>query len=190
MGDAFAVVEKYWQEPFRSWGTNDPTTAPWVTPLLLPQDSAVGDFSSYCPTDAAAFCDTGRIGTVTWDKQFFRDFSYLGDVFPYIVMAHEYGHAAQARFIHDDQGPAVKYQGDQRELQADCLAGVTMAWVLEQGLITLEAGDEDEMVASLLAIGDPQPGEGHGTGEQRQEWYFMGYRANDIEVCLGNRGDS
>ena len=46
----------------------------------------------------------------------------------YVVVAHEMGHAAQARFIYDGEGPVVLDQTSVcDETQADCIAGATVA---------------------------------------------------------------
>ena len=70
------------------------------------------------------------------------------------VVAHEFGHAIQARYDDLEGGSEV-------ELQADCLAGVLIDIGSEDLNITRR--DTIQMAQAAYAIGDPT----HGTGAQR-----------------------
>lgn len=119
---------------------------------------------------------------MAWDMQFFRDYRYLGDAMFFMVVAHETGHAAQIRFEHDGEGPAVL---NEYELQADCIGGATLAKAEQDGYLILEDGDLQEMTNVSRALGD-YSGDSHGTPEERDTWFQRGYNG-DIESCLGNR---
>ena len=68
----------------------------------------------------------------------------FGDGPIYATVAHEVGHAAQARFWYDDEAGATPSPYDKRfELQADCLAGATIAKAQQDGYLTLSADQVD-----------------------------------------------
>ena len=98
------------------------------------------------------------------------------------MVAHETAHAAQVRFEHDDEGPAVL---GQTELQADCIGGATLAKAEQDGYFTIDDHDLAAMTEVSHALGD-YSGDSHGTPEQRDAWFKQGYQG-DIESCLGNR---
>ena len=88
------------------------------------------------------------------------------------VLAHEFGHAIQARSPQQERLTVLS------ELQADCFAGAWAAHVEEQG--QLEAGDLDEATFAVLGARDV-PGtpftdpRAHGTGFERTRAFSSGY---------------
>ena len=159
-------------------------------------DSARGYHGPYCgyeqaDDDSAQFCDAYYSsidsGEVSWDMEFWRNISQYGDAAFYMVVAHELGHAAQARFIWDGEYEAVldNWVG-QKELQADCIGGATLAKAEQEGLLTRDPGDLDEM-AQVSAHSGSYTDPSHGTPEQRREYFQRGYQSADIESCLGNK---
>lgn len=117
--------------------------------------------------------------TVQWDAENLMAplFQEFGDFTVALVLAHEWGHAVQARFGFDDiNQPTIV-----SELQADCLAG---AWTgrieaEESNLLRLEPGDLEEGMAGFLLIGDElgtDPGEpnAHGGSFARLNAFFEG----------------
>ncbi len=192
VASAVGVVETYWTDLFNTWVDDDGKPVSWWAPELLNGDGFYDSVSGPvppCGTDFdnagnAFFCGTVAAGTgfMAWDMQFFRDHSEFGDVVFYMVVAHETAHAAQVRFEHDGEAPAVL---DQYELQADCIGGATMAKAEQDGYLTLNDGDVAEMTNLSHALGD-YSGDIHGTPEQRDDWFMQGYHG-DIESCLGNR---
>jgi predicted metalloprotease len=192
VASAVGVVETYWVDLFNTWVDDDGNPVTWWTPELLNgdgfYDSASGPLPS-CDGDNdtagnAFFCGSIATGTgfMAWDMQFLRDYSHFGDVVFYMVVAHETAHAAQVRFEHDGEAPAVL---DQRELQADCIGGATLAKAEQDGYLTIDDADLAEMTEVSHALGD-YAGDGHGTPQQRDSWFMQGYHG-DIESCLGNR---
>lgn len=101
--------------------------------------------SSYCPA-------THTIYLVPEQLQVFYD-AFGPSSIAYVV-AHEFGHAIQNRY-DDLEG------GAEKELQADCLAGVLIDVGSKKLGITRE--DTIQMAQVAYAIGDPT----HGTGAQR-----------------------
>ena len=105
---AFGMVDTYWRNLFIQWEVE------WWTPDRFHEDgfydSARG-FYAACDGDFdtafnAFFCGsriTGR-GVVAWDMEFLRAESEIGNAPIYHTVSHEIGHAAQARFWHDDEG--------------------------------------------------------------------------------------
>jgi len=192
VASAVGVVETYWVDLFSMWTDDAGNPVAWWPPQLLNGDgffdSATGPVP-YCGADNdtagnAFFCGSVAAGTgfMAWDMQFFRDYSYLGDAMFFMVVAHETGHAAQTRFEHDGEGPAVL---NEYELQADCIGGATLAKAEQDGYLILEYGDLQEMTNVSHALGD-YSGDIHGTPEERDAWFQRGYHG-DIESCLGNR---
>ena len=190
---AVGVVETYWDDLFSTWVDDAGNPVAWWPPQLLNGDGFFDSASGSVPrcgnddgdnADNAFFCGSVAAGTgyMAWDMQLFRDYSHLGDAVFYMVVAHETGHAAQVRFEHDGEGPAVL---PQRELQADCIGGATLAKAEQDGYLTGEDGDLEEMTQVSLAMGD-YSGDSHGTPEERDAWFQRGYQG-DIESCLGNR---
>jgi uncharacterized protein len=105
-----------------------------------------------------------------------------GDFAAAYVLAHEFGHAVQARLPAERQPKS----GIIRELQADCFAGAWSRAVADQGM--LEAGDLDEAVVGIYS-GRDVPGtpftdpRAHGSGFQRIRAFGDGYEGGPRE-CL------
>ena len=112
-------------------------------------------------------------------------YEQYGHSFVYVVVAHEWAHAAQQRFIEDGEAPAVL---DQQELQADCLAGTTIAGAVKLGYVELEIGDTERLTDTLAAMGDEtawRTSDDHGSAQERVSWFTTGFNEG-IEACLGN----
>jgi predicted metalloprotease len=74
----------------------------------------------------------------------------------------------------------------QRELQADCLAGLWGRSVYEEG--SLERGDVEEAIQSLQNVADlpgtpPTDPGAHGNEEQRIVAFMTGYESRDGSQC-------
>jgi predicted metalloprotease len=161
-------------------------------------DTSVGPF--YCPTDRTIYLDT------TFDEDVLE--GQLGGkggdfVEPY-VLAHEYGHHIQNLLgtmgrVKTQEGPTS--DSVRLELQADCYAGMWTQGALgttdAQGVKIFESIDDADIQEALDAaktVGDDriqqQSGGGvhkeswtHGSSEQRQRWFRVGYRAGSIKEC-------
>ena len=103
--------------------------------------------SSYCPITNTIFLEPQQLSF------FYENFGPSSIAY---VVAHEFGHAIQARY-GDLEGRSVV----EVELQADCLAGVLIDIGSEELNITRQ--DTIQMAQAAYAIGDPT----HGTGAQR-----------------------
>jgi predicted metalloprotease len=155
----------------------------------------------YCPADQLVYID------LSFFDQLQSQFGAQGGLFVNAyVIAHEYGHHVQnllgtnAQVTPGETGPS---SGTVRlELQADCYAG---AWANhaetvpdESGAPLIEEITADDISRALDAasrIGDDfiqqnlgsgridQDAFTHGSSEQRQKWFSIGYETGDAEQC-------
>ncbi|TFV58849.1 hypothetical protein E4P42_10120 [Mycobacterium sp. PS03-16] len=164
-----------------------------------PATSAVGPF--YCPGDQTAYFDTDFFDTLR------TQFGASGGPFAQeYVVAHEFGHHVQqlegslARAQQDPEGPTGG--GVRTELQADCYAGIWAHYAAvttqqSTGVPFLEPlSDRDiaDALSAAAAVGDDriqQAATGrvnpeswtHGSSEQRQKWFTVGYQTGDVSKC-------
>ncbi len=152
---------------------------------------ATGPF--YCPADRKAYLDTEFFATMS------RKLGARGDFAAAYVIAHEVAHHVQNELgilprVNEARQRASQIEANaltvRLELQADCLSGVWARYV--DGL--LEPGDLEEALNAARQIGDdtlqrragriPQPHTfTHGTSEQRQRWFAIGYEKGDPNRC-------
>jgi predicted metalloprotease len=164
-----------------------------------PATSDVGPF--YCPVDQTAYFDTDFFQVLV------DQFGSSGGPFAQeYVVAHEFGHHVQnlqgvlGRAQQDPQG--AQGGGVRTELQADCYAGVWAhyAAITKQestGVPFLEPLSDKDIADALSAassVGDDriqQAATGrvspeswtHGSSEQRQKWFTVGYQTGDPNKC-------
>jgi predicted metalloprotease len=164
-----------------------------------PASSDVGPF--YCPPDQTAYFDTDFFQVLK--TQFGSSGGPLAQEY---VVAHEYGHHVQN--LLGDLGRAQKGaqgatgDGVRSELQADCYAGVWAhyAAITKQpgtDLTYLEPLSDNDIADALSAassVGDDRiqkqstgrvnPEQWtHGSSEQRQKWFTVGYQTGDPNKC-------
>lgn len=164
-----------------------------------PATSEVGPF--YCPPDRTAYFDTGFFEVLK--DQYGSSGGPLAQEY---VVAHEYGHHVQNLLGYLDraqQGPqGPTGNGVRSELQADCYAGL---WA-HYAAITKQPGTDvtyleplsDRDIADALSaaasVGDDRIQEQatgrvspeswtHGSSEQRQKWFTVGYQTGDVKQC-------
>ena len=71
---------------------------------------------------------------LAWDENLMAaGYQQIGDAWVYLIIAHEWGHAIQARLQADQVSVAA-------ELQADCFAGATLFGAADRGLLQFERG--------------------------------------------------
>ncbi|OBB16981.1 hypothetical protein A5662_06085 [Mycobacteriaceae bacterium 1482268.1] len=164
-----------------------------------PATSDVGPF--YCPVDKTAYFDTDFFEVLR------TQFGSSGGPFAQeYVVAHEFGHHVQdleGTLERAQQGAQGATGGGVRtELQADCYAGV---WAHHASITKQEGTDvpfleplTDKDIADALSaaasVGDDriqQQATGqvnpeswtHGSSEQRQHWFTVGYQTGDPNKC-------
>jgi predicted metalloprotease len=191
--EQFTKAGKRYQAPHMVLFYNQVETGCGVAP------SAVGPF--YCPADK----------TVYLDPTFFDELERkLGgskaEFSQAYVIAHEVGHHVQnlqgtlGRAQQGAQGPTGS--GVRTELQADCYAGI---WAHYAAITKQEGTDvpfleplSDKDIADALsaasAVGDDRIQASatgrinpeswtHGSSEQRQKWFTVGYQTGDPNKC-------
>jgi hypothetical protein len=105
-------------------------------------------------------------------------YSQIGDAWVYLIIAHEWGHAIQARLDRSLVSVAA-------ELQADCLAGVSLQGAAQDGLVRIEAGDSEELQKTLIAVADDFPWtdeSDHGNAQQRISAFNAGVNGG-VAAC-------
>lgn len=122
----------------------------------------------------AFYCGLGDY--IAWDDAglFPSMASRRGSAALAMVLAHEVGHAVQAR-------AGVRLPSIFQELQADCFAGAWFAHVTSgDSALRLEDGDLDNAIAAVLGLRDrvgtdPRRGGAHGSGFDRVNALQLGY---------------
>jgi predicted metalloprotease len=137
------------------------------------------------PAKNAFYCPAGDF--IAWDETGLMIPYYVqaGDFAAAFVLAHEFGHAVQARLPERERLTVLS------ELQADCFAGAWAAHVAEQGL--LDEGDLDEATLAVFS-GRDVPGtqftdpQAHGSGFERTRAFADGYESGPAR-CYPAPGD-
>ncbi|WP_051198760.1 neutral zinc metallopeptidase [Gordonia shandongensis] len=101
----------------------------------------------------------------------------LGDFTAATIIAHEYGHNVMYRLLEaysmdKREGPT----GDAPELLADCFAGNWAATVFGRKDLSFKEMAQAAML--IISIGDPAPGQGHGTSLARAKALWKGFSDN------------
>jgi uncharacterized protein len=108
---------------------------------------------------------------LAWDENLMAaGYERIGDAWVWLIIAHEWGHAIQARLRADQVSVAA-------ELQADCFAGATLFGAAERGLLQFERGDTQELQETLAAVADDYPWtqeSDHGDARQRINAFNQG----------------
>lgn len=163
VSSTFGLLERYWTETTPALGGTYSSPRAYT---YYRSDEGGGPACGRdpAPPGNAFYCPVGDF--IAWDESGLLIPYYVsgGDFAASFVLAHEFGHAMQARLPQQEQ------PGVMRELQADCFAGAWSRWVSQQGL--LEAGDLDEATLAVFSARDV-PGTAwtdpaaHGSGFER-----------------------
>ena len=193
-------TEDVWTELFRREGLN------YHYPKLVLYSGSVQSacgFSGaasgpfYCPSDYKLYID------LSFYDELQRRFKAPGDFAMAYVIAHEVGHHVQTLLGINKKVMSLRSRVSDREfnrylvrleLQADYLAGVWAHYAKRMNL--LEEGDLEEALNAASAVGDDRIQKSirgyvvpesftHGTSEQRNRWFYKGFRSGDL-----NEGDT
>lgn len=196
--NALADLETYWAgrfpevfgsefEPLGGYFSVDPGD---VDPALYPGGIGCGSDPADVE-DNAFYClapDAPNSDSISYDRAFLADLSQdFGRFIPALVMAHEFGHAVQARVGAPPASIAA-------ETQADCLAGTWARWVAEGEAehSVLRTPELDELLRGYLLLRDPvgtRPGEeqAHGSYFDRVAAFQEGFDGG-AEACRDGFG--
>ena len=199
VGVVLADTEEVWTDIFQGSGLT------YTEPVLVlyagrtasacgGADAAMGPF--YCPNDQRVFLDT----------DFFRVLSQQmgarGDFAAAYVIAHEVAHHVQNQLgvlgeVNRRRGMASQSESNQlsvrTELQADCYSGLWARHAADR-FGTISDADIEDALNAAARIGDDalqRASQGvvvpdsftHGSSEQRQRWFYTGYRSGDPQAC-------
>jgi len=161
--------------------------------------SAVGPF--YCPPDQTVYIDVSFYDDLT--SRFGANDGGLARMY---VVAHEFGHHIEqlvgAMDAADRRGTGPESDSVRIELMADCLAGMWAGHAAstpdpDTGVTFLEPITEQQLedaLSAASAVGDDRIQEAatgqvnpegwtHGSSEQRQRWFTIGYNGGTIQDC-------
>jgi len=172
---ALGAINEYWIETMPAeFGTE------WIDP---------GEFIAYYPPEQdgptcggqpvgpenAVYCSQADGDYIAWDEPglMVPYYEQFGDMANAVILAHEFGHGAQARLGLSDQFPLTI----ESELQADCFAGAWAGWADEQGLLGADAADQ--AADAVVSVADPEgvpwnDPDAHGTADERLEAFAVG----------------
>lgn len=181
-----------WVNPVEKSGFTLPRPPVYV--YTSPIKTACGDFDSvnaaYCTADQRIYYSDELLDSLSSEAAQGR---YAGE----LVMAHEFGHAVQARTAilmseraleTDATTKAATQELSRRvEVQADCFAGAYVQSVARSQKLT--SADVANLKKVTYTIGDDvlsgKEGYvgGHGTGKARQAWFTRGLKDAQLGVC-------
>jgi predicted metalloprotease len=210
-----ADLDKVWTKWFKSAGFQEPMTGieeiepndpPYVSQCGITTTTSTPN-AFYCPLDSV----TGSDGVIyqgvlilpvlTFQKMWNGDVldhqsADAGDFAAAYIIAHEFGHSVQdeiaLQYAAQTGQKVADFTGPNKELIADCFAGVWMTSAYYSKL--MEKGDIDEAIAAAEAIADPVGKvvkDPHGSSAQRRQAVLIGYlgiknkyKAGDPVACI------
>jgi hypothetical protein len=189
-------IQDYWTDAFAEGGesyrpANTVIFDGSVSTGCGAASSAVGPF--YCPNDTQIYLDLGFFGDL--QSRFGAQGGPLAEGY---VVAHEYGHHVQNLLgvLRSGSGEAGA-EGDavRTELMADCLAGLWAQHAEGTGFLNpLTREHIAQALDAAAAVGDDRIQERiqgrvtpenwtHGSSEQRQQWFLVGYEGGRLADC-------
>ncbi len=186
--EAIADLQQYWSEQYPTVydGDYEPVKGGFFAVIpssgeLPPCATAAADVAGN-----AFYCSTKDV--VAWDAENLLPElrAKYGDFVIPVVLAHEWGHAVQARSNFTARTVT-------KELQADCFAGAWSKHAQDDGVFDVKSGDLDAALAGILDLRDT-PGtsnidpSAHGSGFDRVGAFQDGFD-NGLAKCKDYRDD-
>jgi predicted metalloprotease len=183
-------VQDFWQERLDGYQLA-PTTffKGGVNTGCGQASSAVGPF--YCPPDKGVYIDLGFFDQL--QSRFGAEGGPLAEGY---VIAHEYGHHVQNLLgvLQPGGDTGAESRAVRTELQADCFAGAWANHAEEEFLEPLTEEQINQALDAAAAVGDDRIQEQtqgrvdrdswtHGSSEQRQQWFKIGWQSGDPNDC-------
>ncbi|MEA2322690.1 MAG: uncharacterized protein QOD81_2540 [Solirubrobacteraceae bacterium] len=190
--DVLQSVDSYWTRTLAASGVAEPRVGYlWVPPgrIVSTGCGVAADESAafYCPSDDTIYV-AQELAADLW-RGVSRGFPgeragyghAVGDFGVAYVVAHEYAHNVQAELGLYSSSPRTGAKPF--ELQADCMAGLWSNSVYREGKI--QPGDVEEAMSTAAAAGDfdYNNAQHHGTPQERQEAWLLGYRSGEPSIC-------
>jgi len=173
---AVNVVDRFWQRHFTELSRRQYDSPQVAGPYTGTSGPSCGGEPSV--PGNAYYCSLGDF--LAWDEDLMRaGYDRIGDAWVYLIIAHEWGHAIQARMRTSQVSVAA-------ELQADCLAGAALQGAVDDGDLRLEPGDEEEIATTLEVVADDFPWtdqSSHGNAAQRTQAFQLGVDGGP-EACI------
>jgi predicted metalloprotease len=175
MDFALGVINEYWIETMA-----DEFGLEWIPPeefiaYYPPEEQGPTCGGESVGAENAVYCAEPGRDYIAWDEPglMLPFYLELGDMATAVILAHEFGHGAQARLGLSEEFPLTI----ESELQADCFAGAWAQWADEQGLLGRDAADQ--AAEAVISVGDPEnvpwnAPDAHGTAEERLEAFATG----------------
>lgn len=186
---AIADLQKYWGEEYPKLYGSDYKPVAGGFFAVVPSSGKLPPCaeSSSDISGNAFYCATKDV--VAWDSEKLLPElqSKFGDFVIPIVLAHEWGHAIQARSNFTARTVT-------KELQADCFAGGWAKHAKDAGVYKVNAAEMDNALAGILELRD-SPGtsnidpSAHGSGFDRVGAFQDGYD-NGPTACKAYRDDN
>ncbi|BBX06858.1 neutral zinc metallopeptidase [Mycolicibacterium aichiense] len=186
---AIADLQKYWSVEYPKLYGSEYTPVEGGFFSVIPSSGELPPCAEAASDIAgnAFYCASKDV--VAWDSETLLPElqSKFGDFVIPIVLAHEWGHAIQARSNFTARTVT-------KELQADCFAGGWAKHAKDSGLYKVNAADMDNALAGILELRD-SPGtskidpSAHGSGFDRVGAFQDGYD-NGPTACKAYRDDN
>lgn len=167
-------LDAFWTQLFatarRSYVTPNIVRSNYLKPSrCAPGVVGPGNGPHYCDADLTIFMPI-KVGN--FSIKFLLE--NHGAVGVYYVLAHEWGHHVQ-RLV---QGTTPSSQA--KELQADCMAGLYLRSLANRGGLDLSSFQHTLHLIGTHLGRDPA---GHGTSQQRYQWFYHGYSQYTLAAC-------
>lgn len=168
-------INEFWRQNFTSLQRR------YTEPSMLYYTQPVRTHCGVATMNNAFYCSASN--SIYYDYNFIaRAYSRVGDFAAVSIIAHEWGHLAQAQLGI----PGGSYYSIQMELQADCLAGAYTKYAETTG--KLEEGDLEEAGVGLFNSGDPKgtpwfAPQAHGKPMTRINFFLAGYNGG-VNACF------